>query len=715
MSTSPKLALTTSAASSTDIVLRLLVALAIAAIVVAYATAEQTFHYWDYVAYQDMTILKSIQVREAVQGGWNALWNELRSTYESSGKDYSDLHALPLVPLVLLFGDGRTIYIVALALIYLLPYTLLVIALARRLVPQAGQAIGWLAAGLTLATPAIWQPTLRGYPDTAAAALVGLAVLLFIDDMRLERLRHNVLIGIALAVAVLVRRHFLYEIITFFLCLVVFAPLAHGVFQARSLKTALDALLKAWLRVALVVAVTVGSLCLLGWPFVYRLLRVDFGQLYASYQNPAGATLSYYVSSYGLLFVAMAVLGLALGIRSGLISRQVAAFALLFLTVSLAQWCFLVGQFGIHYTLHFTLWIVLGLVALTWQCLVRLRSRVYAVALTLLGLCYGLNALIGLTPLGASVPSSIWWLFATSIPPEQRNDRAELEQIVTFLREHAEADEPIFVAASSGTLSSDLLWHVDRELHEEVLSYRAEEFWKTRGLTIYQWTPFVDSRDDLPLEKLLGAQFVVIATPFQHHLRAEEQDLVRMVLTAFEEQWPLAQDFEAFPESYKLHNGVEATIYRRIRPTDTETVIATHAAMVAFAGESPNYQDWISMDASEHYISPSPDGSTKATLHLPAGASTSLIQVAGTGGAIRGQLSAYGAACGTVSLRLSGLQADGARLEAVETQIVSDVSEQPASLQVAGPYTRIDVTVPAQGGAGTCWVVIDGLRTGPSA
>lgn len=97
---------------------------------------------------------------------------------------------------------------------------------------------------------------------------------------------------------------------------------------------------------------------------------------------------------------------------------------------------------------------------------------------------------------------------------------------------------------------------------------------ENQKLNILQ-TPDIDSRDFYPLRSLLQAQYVVIANPFQHHQPPQEQDLVKVVVDAFIDNWDIAKDFQPLPEQFILDKGVVVSIYQRIRPTYLATTLDT--------------------------------------------------------------------------------------------------------------------------------------------
>jgi hypothetical protein len=93
----------------------------------------------------------------------------------------------------------------------------------------------------------------------------------------------------------------------------------------------------------------------------------------------------------------------------------------------------------------------------------------------------------------------------------------------------------------------------------------------------------------------MKANTVIVSSPAQYHLsNPEEQKVVTVVYQAFEQAWPIAQDFTRLPEQFNLSEHVTLNIYRRIRPTTLDTAIQTFDAMRNFTGRRPGGQpDWI--------------------------------------------------------------------------------------------------------------------------
>jgi hypothetical protein len=145
-------------------------------------------------------------------------------------------------------------------------------------------------------------------------------------------------------------------------------------------------------------------------------------------------------------------------------------------------------------------------------------------------------------------------------------------------------EDAIYVASSSRILKHNLVKEAEKQLYGK----------ENTQLNILRFSA-IDSRDFYPIEELLKAQYVMVANPFQHSLPPEEQDVVKVVVDAFNEDWELAQDFERLPEQFFLHKNVIVDIYRRTRLTSPETALQTLKIMQERIQPKPgNSYEWMS-------------------------------------------------------------------------------------------------------------------------
>ncbi len=709
------------------VLLSLLVA-TICAIVVMYVSSEHTIYYWDDAVYHDMTLERAIYFRDLAKNSLGQLRDALNSIRESTSNDYSDLHTLLIIPFVLSFGDARLVYILCLALMYLLPFILISGAIASKIIPYRPTVVFWSSAFLMLLIPAVWSPTLHGYPDTGSAALIGLAILLYLSDLQLKRWWRIILIGFCIALAILFRRHFIYDGITFFAAISLQALITFGIQLRQDIRAALKNLFGTGLRIALVAAATATTLAVLGWPFIDRILHTDFGLLYASYAVPFEESILYYISQYGWLACVISVIALIAALLKRSPASQQVGFVSLFLGISWIQWMISVRQLGFHYTLHFTLYIVLGIVACLWMAWANLGGWKRAVALIFLGLLLATNALVGLSPI--AIPSdmlvvsdrlnlSLSGLFSANNKPLVRKDYKEVIRLVDYLRSVSSPADPIYVAASSGTINDDILWHAERTQYENVIDSQVDTFWENKGLNILHWVPFADSRDYYPLEKLLQSQYVVIATPFQYHLHPDEQKVVNVVVDAFEEDWELSQDFVRLPQQFALENQVVVTVYKRIRPTSLATTLHTLKAMQDYIGMQPGGQfSWIALSETPgYYITKNRDDTYDIAMDLEAlkAPVTPFLYIdrLADRAVLTGTIDKSDPQCSDPALTLTAIDANGRKISSATFQgDATDTSDFSLSLTTYdSAHLLLDVAETHNAGQSSpsCWLSIHNL------
>lgn len=570
-------------------------------LVTLYITYERTFYWWDYVTYSDLVDQKIKQFQESPL-------TALHQTWWSTNKDYSDYATLPLLLPVAIFGNSRLVYILSVVLIYSFPLALVLGAIATQLVPsQPKLVVYWSTVFLAFTIPVFWAPSLRGYVDAGAALLIALAMWAYLRDVTLGQRSQLYTIGFLLGFAPLFRRHFAYAAIAFLIAMAL-----HMVFHSRPpqvFQAPLRRLMTVSRRLFWLVAISLITVIGFGLPFVIRIVRVDFTQLYSSYEVPPTQGFQYYGLSYGWIVCLLAALGFAVSLRLRVLSRPATTFISLFGSILLLLWVFKVKQLGVHYTTHFTSFIVLGLTCLVWSIRLTLRDRwsrwvlgmggVYLLANLLFGLApsNGLNHTLlqptrfGMSVIPDTIGSPFSRLLSANYPPLRRSDYDEVLRMVRYLQELTPNHEPIYVGASSATLNAFTVRRADLALHQQKQLYILLD-------------ENIDSRDRYPIDRLLVADYVVVAEPFQYHIRPQDQDIIRVIVDVFVNHWEIARDFQQLPQQFWLENGAKVSIYQRIRPTTLATAIQTFETMKQFVGERPGGQyDWIVLGRNPgHYI-----------------------------------------------------------------------------------------------------------------
>ena len=562
-----------------------LLILATIAVTSIYVSSERTFYWWDYAGYNSATVSIANLFRDSPEKAW-------REVIESLSKEKNLLISLPLVPFILLFGESRLSYILSVSLIYVLPFRLLLGAISVKIIPVYPRRVFGSTVLLSLLIPMSWIPTLRGYLDTGGCVFVALAILVYLHDVKLKYWWQILLIGFSLAVAILLRRHFAYSAIAFYGA-TIFQYLIEFVAEYKTIKNkAWKNLFKSGVKLGLIAATSFAILMLVAGDFTRSAVTVDYRNLYAAWSLPVNDILTRYADFFGLGTWLLVAIGFSAGILTRMLVSDAAVFISLFGILSAVEWLLVLRYGYLHYTIHVTPIVLLGLSAFFWTSWLKLKGKVRYLMLSAAGLYLITNAVLGLIPIKLDLSK----LFVANFPPLVRSDYGEVVKLVEFLRKLAPNEEPIYIAGASNSFNANILRQANRKLNPP------EGWWKLNAIG----RPQIDSRDTYPLPELLMSQYVVVATPFQQVLlsdeqvlRSGEQDVVKVVYDAFTQNWEIAGDFQLLPEQFQLENGVIVRVYRRIRPSAIGTAVKTLDAMQKQIGDKPGTQlDWISLNQS---------------------------------------------------------------------------------------------------------------------
>jgi hypothetical protein len=687
-----------------------------------YVSKERGFYYWDNAMYQDAAILKALTIKDLDFTSPSDLMDFTSAMASSTGKRFSDIHTLPTAPFILALGPSRAVYIGALTLCFTLPLALAIGAVAAKLIPTAPRSAFWCGTLIALITPAIWLPGLRGYPDAGAAALVVFAAFIYLQDVLLRRWWQPVVIGLCLALAILFQHQFLYDTVVFFVCMAIMTVVTA---RAANEQGGQEKATSPMRGIGLAGVGLLVSLAVFGLPFFLHLLP-NLRSLYSGQRDSVVDFFGYYPSFYGAIACLAAPVGLITGWVTRAVERRAAVFILLFIGISLLHWLAAVGQLDVPLTLHFTPWIVLGLVAALWTVVSRARPATAGIAGLALAIAYLLaNVAAGLRSPdrnlngAAAAPFPGQALFAQHFEPFWRQDYPEVVRLTDYLNRVAADHELVYVAASSHSLNDDLLWHANRVLHEDVLSYRSKLFWDNRKLNILHWAPALDDRDPYPLDKMIAAKYVVVTSPLQTHLSQDRQKVMAVVDKAFAEQWPFARDFERLPDTFTIGDGVTVNIYRRLRPTSLATSFQTLKAIRDFISQRPGGQAiWLNLGGSpETYVTRVPGKDYRLDARAGTGQEAATVPFVyldplPARAHVTGTLTTSDPHS-TVSLRLEAVQADGKPLHSTAFTAQSAEGDFDLSLPTDGA-TYLLATLSKRGGTpdshAICWIEALGMK-----
>ena len=279
---------------------------AVVAFVAWYVLAERWIYFWDQSGYW----LKSLAVAERLPHDPLGALATVLGTIRRD--DYNQLIVVPLAPAVALFGEGRLVYVLSVAVLYGLAAAASVALFAQRAflrplrIPAAGVALGVVTVVLA---PRLWLPVLVGLPDVAGCIVIPMVWWALRDPV--ARIAPRRLAGIAAALVLLVvlRRWYAYWVVALLLALAI-----EQIFRVRDRR----ALLAAWVRIALLAGAVLLLFLLVTGSHGIAMLTADYGRMHAAYRStrPLLETPPLLLRDFGAFWLLLAAAGAVVALRA---------------------------------------------------------------------------------------------------------------------------------------------------------------------------------------------------------------------------------------------------------------------------------------------------------------------------------------------------------------------------------------------------------------
>jgi hypothetical protein len=544
-----------------------------------YIANERVFYFWDYAFYMDMA------------SGVSKMFNQnpiqaLETIYLSTALDYNYYFTLPLVPFLQIFKYSRLGYILGLVFVYHIPTMVAFGYVVRKIFPSVPYS-GWVTILVGLSIPALWASIFQGFPDIGAVFLITLTLVVYLQDMELKQWQFQLpMIGAISALVIIFRRHFAYSVVSFWFSMGVFFIYVSIRNSGKNWKNFFCACWNTFVKTTIIFAFFLLALILLAPGLLLKMFYTNYLNLYESYASYPHQVFIFFFTAFGILWL-LTSLGFLASVEKiqaffrfdvNNIHGRSLNFILFFGLTSLGVWVFIPRQIDVHYVLHVAPFVVVGITAFAIMTLnIKTIYHTLANGFVVLLLIYNLWA--GLAPANlVPVPTTL------SYPPLYREDYDEIKNLVNYLRRTAGRDGYIYIVDSSTLMNSDIVHNA------ELSQYKDNSF-----LQILH-SPQVDSRDFYPLDSILRADYIVITTPFQCHLREEEQKVVKFTFDAFSKEWIISRDFQKLPEQFHLMGRAVLSVYKRQSISSLETILSTFDQMQKYIGRLPGGQsDWISI------------------------------------------------------------------------------------------------------------------------
>ena len=503
---------------------------------IAYVHYEHPAYVWDLGAYWRLFKLYGGMITRHDPSWSTSLLASIR------GDDYNASAIVPLLPFYFLFGGGRSVYICAISIMYLLPVVVLVSAMAFKARSSDGDQLPyWIVFILAITFVPFWFPTLRGYLDIIGLISLSMATLILFETNFLRRVAipGAIFIGCLLWTAFLFRRWYAFSAIGFLV-----ASFMAGLFGRWR-----DDRRGFW-RSSFMLAISLAFSGIVAAGFVAafqstlatRILLTSYADSFGAYQVPLAVHFKMLVDRLSICGVAIVFIGamVALYRRDERLLFCLIAAATTFVLFIRTQ------ALGAHHFLPIAMWGFPLLVAGLDQLYGWIRPRAKWCAKMLAGIVPVIIFAIDVSPTlprggaGAS-------LFVPSPPLYPLHRRyEEYQRLLADLVNDAGEDHNVVVYASSFILSDSLLEALSPELEPHVMDQSQVD-----GMANFDFS-------------VLRADYAVAASPLQTHLPINFQRAITLPGDLLLRREGIGAAFEPVGEPYRLP-GVAATIFRRTR------------------------------------------------------------------------------------------------------------------------------------------------------
>ncbi|WP_062204501.1 hypothetical protein [Aureimonas sp. AU12] len=511
-----------------------------------YVSIEHPAYIWDWGGYYD--IYRRFSRLLASDAG--AFWTALQSSVAYD--NYNAAPVVPILPVALLFEEGRSPFVAAIVVVYLIPASLLMGLLARRALREAKVELGRLESCLllfmSLAFFPIWPSALRGMPDSVALIPLGLATLILLrtDFLRRASLVQALQIGLLVWCAFLLRRWYAFACLGLLSASALFCLIS----VLRSPERSVSAIVRPALLHILAGLVIVACLAVVQRPLALEILRTSYADIYAGYQVA-------FPTQFWILWVRLGTPLVALFAIGLLLAAMARNTTILFCTLAgvLAHAGFIRTQSpSIQHTLPLFFWMF---PAIAYGVVVPIQgmARSFAWPSAALAATFFASAfLASFLPGPRAALSSLTFLYpAHPILPLQLENYDEYRRLVSDLQTQTDAKDQVGVFASSEVLSDALLRVLDPA--------SADRF------AIVSQVDLVEGLRLAPLR----ARYAVVTTPPTIHMQPEFQHVITLPAESIATGTGFGAAYRQILGPYRLGATIEAFVFERQRPlTDAD-------------------------------------------------------------------------------------------------------------------------------------------------
>lgn len=499
-----------------------------------YIRLSHTVYFWDNAGYWTTTHSLAETARTGIGPLVRAVYSSVMLT------DYNYIIALPGTLLCLLFGKSRYVFVAGIINIYVFPLFVIIFLYLRR----RWKRYMFIVTALILLLPAVIYLSLIGFVDIAGIIPCFLAVLFYFRGKK-DQPGSYIIAGCLLAIAVLLRRWYLFFALSFIICVVLDA-----LFYNRSPMPALATLFPT------------GFILLFFFQkFVSYRLLADYGSMYAGYQMGLKSNFLLLFRYFGLIPIVL-ILAFAVYQCIRRDSRRQSLFMLIQPVICFVLFVSIQTHGQQHLFLYLPAFYWFG--AQAFRVLFSSERKYIFLVSTAVPLFLTLYCLVPrIKPASVAEIESPALIADFSFKPEVRSEIDELLELTAYMDSLVEGtDKNMAILSSSITLNISVLTNVEISLSLE----GCDDIDRSYILNL----PAVDSRDGLPLD-IWAWDYVLVASPVQTHLGEDKQRVVTVPAESFINGTDISAAYNRLPVMFTLTEyDVDIYIYEKSRDVTDE-------------------------------------------------------------------------------------------------------------------------------------------------
>jgi hypothetical protein len=502
---------------------------------------ERFVYAWDFATYYD----KYIDLGKLVYTDIPRLFTTVRDSLTS---DYSDLAAIPLLPLRVVLGSTRVAYIISLLITYGFPSFFLfayMLKKALRGITNDPIILAIVPMVAFFLNPFIMLPLYWGYSVMYGVGLICfIYVYYYLEHKELSVVQHGAL-GLLLLLFTLLRRWYGYWVISFLAILFVSQVIL--LFQKKG---AVNRIVRLIGKFLVTVSVFIGVGLLVARELFVRVLLTNYADMYSAYRN---FPLTDFWSTLTINMGKLPTLFLLVGICIGVYRYKLRAFSLFMLIQAVIVLVWFTRTQNIHdhmFYLFYPALLFFTAISIT-HIIIACKRKLVAYVFSALLLFYGVYNFLGVYMPGVGgYTKSFQFAFSQRRHyPMVRTDLSELDRLMnTLVGLERRAKGSIYVLSFVHLFNDDMLRHYC--LSQTKIKPVCEMMCISSG---------IDKRDGFPTQ-LLSARYVLVRDPIDS---IDRQHIVEDLSADFLYQGALSSNFDKLPYQFTLDDNSRVYVFSK--------------------------------------------------------------------------------------------------------------------------------------------------------